>query len=694
MKSMQLARLILLVTCCSTIAGDTQTLFDFETDFDATNSATADAKASVVKRVLRIETSPSAAWPGVTLRAPKGTWDLSQFASVSMRVRNVGDKSVSVNCRVDNEGADGVNHCVTGSTTIGPGAEATLTVPLKRYSEDKLNGKLFGMRGYPKSLAREETVDPSRVTQLLVFVAKPSSPHAWEIDDVRAEGSFVPPTALAKDAEAFFPFIDAFGQYRHRNWPGKVLSPEDLKARRETEAKELRADCGPTEWDEFGGWAKGPQLKATGFFRTERHDGKWWLVDPEGRLFWSHGIDCVRMLDATPIEERETWFEDFPGARQEFATFVSRGFALKGHYAGRTVKTFSFAGANLRRKYGADWRSGFNDVAHRRLRSWGLNTIGNWSDEAVRLQKKTPYVDAIGSGKARKIEGSEGYWGKFADVFDTSFRDGLRESMLSKHGKSAGDPWCIGYFSDNEIAWGDDLSLAVAALQSPSDQPAKRSFIAELKLKYGEIAKLNETWGATYDSWQALTDSRGKPDTKKARVDLEAFYTRIAEEYFRVARDVIKEVAPNQLHLGCRFAWVNSRAAAAAVKYCDVVSYNLYRRSVSDFQFNGGADVPLIIGEFHFGALDRGMFHTGLVSTASQADRAQTYADYVSGALKHPQFVGCHWFQYQDQPTTGRVYDEENYQIGFVDIADTPYSEIVTASRGVAATMYKTRLRD
>lgn len=150
----------------------------------------------------------------------------------------------------------------------------------------------------------------------------------------------------------------------------------------------------------------------------------------------------------------------------------------------------------------------------------------------------------------------------------------------------------------------------------------------------------------------------------------------------------------NQLYLGCRFAWVNNHAAAAAAKYCDVVSYNLYRRSVADFQFNGGADVPLIIGEFHFGGLDRGMFHTGLVSTASQAERAQTYAGYVMGAMKHPQLVGCHWFQYQDQPTTGRVYDEENYQIGFVDIADTPYPEIVGASRGVGAKMYETRLRE
>jgi hypothetical protein len=157
-------------------------------------------------------------------------------------------------------------------------------------------------------------------------------------------------------------------------------------------------------------------------------------------------------------------------------------------------------------------------------------------------------------------------------------------------------------------------------------------------------------------------------------------------------RETIKAVAPNQLYLGCRFAWVNARAAAAAAKYCDVVSYNLYRRSVADFEFNGGADVPLIIGEFHFGALDRGLFHTGLVPTANQAERARAYREYVQGALRHPAFVGCHWFQYRDEPVLGRVYDEENYQIGFVDIADTPYRETIEASREVGYDLYRYRI--
>ncbi|NDK17255.1 MAG: beta-agarase, partial [Armatimonadetes bacterium] len=99
-------------------------------------------------------------------------------------------------------------------------------------------------------------------------------------------------------------------------------------------------------------------------------------------------------------------------------------------------------------------------------------------------------------------------------------------------------------------------------------------------------------------------------------------------------------------------------------------------------------DLPLIIGEFHFGALDRGMFHTGLVKVKDQVERAQVYKEYETGCLRHPQFVGCHWFKHQDEPTTGRGLDGENYQIGFVDTCDTPYPETIAACREVGYGVY------
>jgi hypothetical protein len=662
-------------------------------DFELTRAKCTDASVSLIgagtHRVLEVRTGHAADWPGVTLSAPAAeTWDLSAYAMVTVALTNAGTNALNLFCRVDNSGANGTEHCVTASVRLGSGQGQMLRVPLKRASDDQLGGKLFGMRGYPVKIGGPGTVDPAAITQVLLFVSKPSEAHKFQVGTVVASGEYTRPTASTADADPFFPFIDTFGQYRHKNWPGKVNSLSDLGEKREAEAQELARQPGPAGWDRYGGSLAGPKRAATGFFHTEKVNGKWWFIDPEGRLFFSQGIDCVRMLDTTPIDERETWFEDFPGSQPQFAAFLTTGRALKGHYAGRSPRCFSFAAANLLRKYGPDWRAECPRLIHQRLRSWGSNTIGNWSDEAIRLMRLTPYCDAIGSGRCKMIEGSEGYWGKFPDVFDASFKEAVRQSMNSKRATSAGDRWCIGFFSDNEMSWGDEVSISLGALRSPATQRAKQVFVQDLKTKYGTIAKLNQAWGSKHESWEALLENREAPNKEKARGDLAAFYTRAAEEYFRTMRQAIKAVAPNQLYLGCRFAWVNPRAAAAAAEFCDVVSYNLYRRSVADFEFNGGADVPLIIGEFHFGALDRGMFHTGLVPVANQEERARAYKQYVLGALHHPQFVGCHWFQYQDEPVTGRVYDEENYQIGFVDVADTPYTEMIQASREAAAVLY------
>jgi hypothetical protein len=344
------------------------------------------------------------------------------------------------------------------------------------------------------------------------------------------------------------------------------------------------------------------------------------------------------------------------------------------------------------RKYGEGWYDRAADLAHRRLRSWAMNTIANWSDAGVYLRRKTPYVVAAGSGGAKPIEGSSGYWGQFPDPFDPSFRQALDRSMRREQEKSAGDPWCIGYFVDNELAWGDELSLAAAALRSPPEQAAKNAFLADLRKKYETIEKLNQAWGVSHKSWAALAESRTPPDKENAKEDLAAFYTEIAEEYFRQCRDAVKQIAPDNLYLGCRFAWVNDRGARAAAKYCDVVGYNLYRDDVADFDLPEELDKPVMVGEFHFGALDRGMFHPGLRPAASQKDRANAYRNYVGGALKNPHLVGTHWFQFGDQATTGRG-DGENYQIGLVDICDKPYPETIEAVREVGGSMYKTRMQ-
>ena len=133
-----------------------------------------------------------------------------------------------------------------------------------------------------------------------------------------------------------------------------------------------------------------------------------------------------------------------------------------------------------------------------------------------------------------------------------------------------------------------------------------------------------------------------------------------------------------------------------------MVSCNVYETSLKNNTLHDGfgfpADPmalgkPCIIGEFHCGALDRGLFHPGLVSTASQAERAQTFTNYVRSVVDNPAFVGAHWFQYLDEPLTGRTLDGENYNIGFVTVTDTPYPEMVQAARSVLGEAYARRAK-
>ncbi len=135
------------------------------------------------------------------------------------------------------------------------------------------------------------------------------------------------------------------------------------------------------------------------------------------------------------------------------------------------------------------------------------------------------------------------------------------------------------------MSWGDEVSLGLAALKSPPEQAAKKIFVADLQAKYNDIARLNSAWSTKHELWDALLQSREAPDKAKARAGLVAFYTRTAETCFRAVRESIQAIAPGQLYLGCRFAWVNDRAAMAAAKHCDVVSYNPYRRGVADFEY-------------------------------------------------------------------------------------------------------------
>jgi hypothetical protein len=295
--------------------------------------------------------------------------------------------------------------------------------------------------------------------------------------------------------------------------------------------------------------------------------------------------------------------------------------------------------------------------------------------------------------------------GLFFDPFPSKpgeFSGSIAYQARQEFGAYLNDPACIGFMIDAEfkggspIFWGDDdVSLALGALAQrvdPSLQTcAKLVLMADLKAKYGTVEKLNAAWGAKYASWEAMTNQPEYPDITKARADLEAFNLKILEEYFKANRDAIKSLAPNQLYVGSILsASTPPTVIKAAAKYCDVVSFRLNWPTPAGFKLPDGIDVPALAAEFSLSALDRGLLAGNL---PDQAARADAYKAYLTAALKHPQFVGCHWLQYRDYPATGRAMDEANHNVGFVDIVDTPYTEMVQAAREIGSAMYRTRAR-
>jgi hypothetical protein len=167
--------------------------------------------------------------------------------------------------------------------------------------------------------------------------------------------------------------------------------------------------------------------------------------------------------------------------------------------------------------------------------------------------------------------------------------------------------------------------------------------------------------------------------------DLAAFSRRFAEAYYRTVAEALRRHDPDHLYLGSRFAWQTPEAVAACARWCDVVSLNRYRRSIAENRDEWARfhalDKPALIGEFHFGAADRGLFWEGLVGAQRESERGAAYARYLHAVADNPDLVGAHWFQYLDEPLTGRTLDGENGHVGFVTVADLPYQDLVAAAR-------------
>lgn len=707
----------LLLLIGTTAAGRELVVYDSSTP---TNDIVSLAKArfkqtseGLLIETCGAQTQGATVYPGVAI---KGEWNLADFNTVEVEIMHrdaKGDLPLTVRLGGEQGGVAGEEDAYIDKIRVPKKGEY-----IRSFSIVPAKFSTFGMRRTPwDGSGVSSKIKGQKVTSIGVYMNKPLLDWKWGVKkitlkqtdlaagiEVSAPQPFQQPTYadyaaagwyetpwLEKSADEFFPFIDVYGQFKYKDWPGKIHSDAQLTAAKDREDEDLAAHPGPQGWNKYGGWSDGPKFDATGHFYVKKIDGKWWLIDPEGCLYWSHGPVRVTSSSAvTPLDGRENYFENLPPEDSELGAFYkTHDDLLWPYYVKRNIqKTYDFSSANAFRKYGKDWKNIYAQRAHQRLRSWGMNTVANSSDINVCIMNQTPYTDRI-ELKSPPIAGSQDGWWPFRDPFHPEFRANFRRQLLERQNE-INNPWCIGFFVDNELSWGSETSLGEWTLISPKDQCCKIEFVKQLKQKYQTIEELNKIWGSGYASFDALLESTVSAP-QGARSDCGDFAKIIVDAYYRNIREEFKKIAPNKLYLGCRFAGgANETFLRIGAKYCDALSYNIYRFTLDEFKLPEGIDLPILIGEFHFGALDRGLFHWTLIGVRNQRERGQAYYNYVESALKHPNFIGVHWHQFSEQPTTGR-FDGEDFQNGFVDVCDTPYPETIEKIREIGYKMYQIR---
>lgn len=482
--------------------------------------------------------------------------------------------------------------------------------------------------------------------------------------------------------------VDRYGQPAFGTWARKVGSNADLASQRSAEDADIANNPGPGG---LQGSTTLPSQAPSNRWRTLRlPSGRWYLVHPSGKLFWSMGMTTVRHEEGTPLTGREQLFQQLPLRTPEDPHYTT---ILRN---GQMIETVNFYTANLEAKYGSNWRTAFNTRALQRLKSWGFNTLGDWADPGILPQSDVPYILGITTNEFPTRLPTTINSRTLPDPFDPAFQGFVTNRLATAIAGHNGRPEFMGVYVDGELPWGSmdtarnrDL-IAFMVLNTPDTQPAKRVLLAMLRRKYGSISRLNRAWGTNFSSWRTVTDP-GTEIRAIAHSDCREFASAYAVQYYRAVSGAFAATGCTGLYFGSREGWQSTpEIAKAAARFVDVFSVGVYQRSeLVDWTF-GGIDKPVIVSEFSFGATDRGTWNPGPVSATSQLDRANMMRDFFLTALQSDKVVGAHWFQYVDQHATGR-FDEENYNMGFLTITDTPQPEMIDVARSLGGALYSIR---
>ncbi len=356
-------------------------------------------------------------------------------------------------------------------------------------------------------------------------------------------------------------------------------------------------------------------LTATGFFHTQYAGGRWWIVSPTGTPFYMSGVDHV---SANPDTDQKT------GQCPYCETIATK-----------YPSTQAWAQAQIVR-----------------MRSWGFNTIGPFSDYSS-FSSQMPYTVLLSMASGN-------------DWFAPSFVTNADQVAQSQCAPLKNDPNLVGYYTDSELHWGPDWR---------SQEPVLDDY---LNLPPGSPGRV------------VAEQYVGNPS---------GFLYALATRYFQVTTTAIREADPNHMILGIKAVaqLIEPQLLEAASHYVDAFSIDDYQLIAPVTQYIDSAwpfylegpnligkiealvDKPIIIGEYSYRAADSGLTNSWppiYPTYQTQGQRAAEYRGFVSRLYEDPYVIGDNWFEYVDEPYNGR-FDGEDSNFGILSTSDIPYSTMV-----------------
>lgn len=392
--------------------------------------------------------------------------------------------------------------------------------------------------------------------------------------------------------------------------------------------------------DKWGG-NDNRRFAASGYFRVEKVQGKWEVIDPAGHPFLVTAINSIRLGNSVTNQN-----------------FFQQYWPSRNHWMASQIKMIQDIGFNT----AGSWSDtaairAFNDTAlHPFAYTTQLNWLAGYSREAIRINPTRKSASIL------------------AFILDSAFEQYCKRQSIELQ-RTLQDPNLLGHFSDNEIAFSVAQldSLLYDQQSSPASRSLLNSWIAEM--------------GVTADLITANQKER--------------LLGKIAGQYYKTVSTVLKKMDPNHLYLGSRLhaaAKNNRYIFEGAAAFVDLVSINYYGnwepKSIHLAEWSSWGDRPFFITEFYTKAMDSGMDNMSgagwLVKT--QNDRGIHYQNFCLRLISSPNCVGWHWFRYQDNDPGDNTADPSNRDAN-KGLVNTQYQVYVPlADRMKALNLFKYRL--